>query len=77
MAGASAICTEISSASWSSEDNLWTIEATRTDTNEAVRITANFLWMCQGYYRHSEGYTPEWDGDGVVQGTDRSPADMA
>ena len=26
------------------------------------RFTANFLWMCQGYYRHSEGYTPEWKG---------------
>ena len=50
------------SARWSSEDNLWTIEATRTDTGEAVRFTANFLWMCQGYYRHSEGYTPEWPG---------------
>ena len=40
----------------------WTIEATRTDTGETLRFTANFLWMCQGYYRHSEGYTPEWDG---------------
>ena len=29
-------------------------------TGEALRFTANFLWMCQGYYRHSEGYTPEW-----------------
>ena len=28
----------------------------------AVRFTANFLWMCQGYYRHSQGYTPEWHG---------------
>ena len=27
-----------------------------------MRFTANFLWMCQGYYRHSEGYTPEWQG---------------
>ncbi len=52
----------IASASWSSGDNLWTLEATRTDTGEPVRIAANFLWMCQGYYRHSEGYTPEWDG---------------
>ncbi len=25
-----------------------------------MRFTANFLWMCQGYYRHSEGFTPEW-----------------
>ena len=52
----------IASASWSSEDKLWTVEATRTDTGEAARFTANFLWMCQGYYRHSEGYTPEWPG---------------
>lgn len=52
----------ISSASWSSDDNLWTIEAVRTDTGEDVRFTANFLWMCQGYYRHSQGYTPEWKG---------------
>ncbi len=49
-------------ASWSSEENLWTIEAEKTDTGEPVTISANFLWMCQGYYRHSEGYTPEWDG---------------
>ena len=27
-----------------------------------MSFTANFLWMCQGYYRHSEGYTPEWQG---------------
>src|SRR5215813_6788268 len=40
---------QISSARWSSEDNLWTITATRTDTGEVVRFTANFLWMCQGY----------------------------
>jgi cation diffusion facilitator CzcD-associated flavoprotein CzcO len=58
----------ISSASWSSDDNRWTIEATRTDTGEAVRFTANFLWMCQGYYRHSEGYTPEWPGVAAFRG---------
>jgi cation diffusion facilitator CzcD-associated flavoprotein CzcO len=50
----------IETARWSSESNLWTIEAVRTDTGEPARFTANFLWMCQGYYRHSEGYTPEW-----------------
>ena len=50
----------ILSASWSSEAKLWTIEA-ETD-GRPVSFTANFLWMCQGYYRHSEGYTPEWPG---------------
>jgi cation diffusion facilitator CzcD-associated flavoprotein CzcO len=52
----------ITSARWSSADSLWTIDVRRTDTGEEVRFTANFLWMCQGYYRHSEGYTPEWPG---------------
>jgi cation diffusion facilitator CzcD-associated flavoprotein CzcO len=50
----------ISAATWSSEQNLWTIEAVRTDTGEKLRFTTNFFWMCQGYYRHAEGYTPEW-----------------
>ncbi|UPK06020.1 NAD(P)/FAD-dependent oxidoreductase [Bradyrhizobium sp. 170] len=50
----------ITSAKWSSAENLWTIEATRTDTGEQLRFTTNFFWMCQGYYRHTEGYMPEW-----------------
>lgn len=52
----------IRSARWSSSDNLWRIEAVRTDTEEVVQFTASFLWMCQGYYRHDRGYTPEWEG---------------
>jgi len=52
----------IASASWSSATHRWTIEAVRTDSGEAATFTANFLWMCQGYYRHSNGYTPRWPG---------------
>src|SRR6266446_1486898 len=58
----------ISTARWSSSDNLWRIEAARTDTGATVCFTANFLWMCQGYYRHSQGYTPEWNGMGDFAG---------
>ena len=58
----------IASARWSSRENLWTLDATRTDTGETVRFTASFLWMCQGYYRHSRGYTPEWDGMEAFEG---------
>jgi cation diffusion facilitator CzcD-associated flavoprotein CzcO len=50
----------IETASWSSETRLWTIAAVKVGSGEHVAFTANFLWMCQGYYRHSEGYTPEW-----------------
>jgi len=59
---------QIASASWSSATNLWTIEAVRTDNGETATFTANFLWMCQGYYRHSEGYTPEWNGMETFKG---------
>ena len=59
---------KIASASWSGEEKLWTLEGTRTDTGEPIRFTANFLWMCQGYYRHSEGYTLEWEGMADFEG---------
>jgi len=60
---------KIISASWSSGENRWSIEAIRTDTGEPLRFTANFLWMCQGYYRHAEGYTPQWKGMDKFKGT--------
>ncbi len=59
----------IDSASWSSGDARWTVEATRTDTGEHVRLTAGFLWMCQGYYRLDQGYTPDWPGRERFAGT--------
>jgi cation diffusion facilitator CzcD-associated flavoprotein CzcO len=59
----------IDSASWSGEENRWTVVVTRTDTGETLRLTAGFLWMCQGYYRHDEGYTPDWPGLDRFAGT--------
>ncbi len=59
----------ITRAAWSSADSLWTIEATRTDTGEPLRFTASFLYMCQGYYRHRQGYMPEWPGMARFGGT--------
>lgn len=59
---------KITKATWSSAENLWTIEATKTDTGETARFTANFLWMCQGYYRQKDGYTPEWPGMETFKG---------
>lgn len=52
----------VTTARWSSVEKLWTVDAVHTETGATFRFTANFLWMCQGYYRHQEGYTPEWDG---------------
>ncbi len=52
----------IANASWSSAAKRWTVQATNTETGEAKTFTCNFLYMCQGYYNHDEGYTPEWPG---------------
>jgi cation diffusion facilitator CzcD-associated flavoprotein CzcO len=56
----------ITEASWSTAEARWTITATYA--GETIRFTASFLWMCQGYYRHSEGYTPDWEGMSDFQG---------
>ncbi len=56
----------ISNASWSSQTKLWTLTVTGPDGVETY--TANFLWMCQGYYRHSVGYTPDWPGMADYEG---------
>ena len=52
----------ISAATWSGDLNRWTVEATNLDTGEETRLTANFLYMGQGYYRHGEGFWPDWQG---------------
>jgi monooxygenase len=49
-------------AEWSSADARWTVEAEREDTRENVRLTCGFLFMCSGYYRYDEGYTPDFQG---------------
>lgn len=53
---------KITKAEWSSEESAWAIEAVCTDTGEVRRVSAGFLWMCQGYYRQGDGYIPEWPG---------------
>ncbi len=53
---------KITHAGFSRETDLWTLQVTRLDTGEVFEVTTNFLWMCQGYYQHAQGYTPEWPG---------------
>jgi cation diffusion facilitator CzcD-associated flavoprotein CzcO len=59
---------KISTAAWSTRDKRWTIEATNTETGQALTVTADFLYMCQGYYRHDQGYTPHWEGMDAFKG---------
>src|SRR5215813_7378316 len=52
-------------ASWSTQEARWTVEAERTageHASELVRVSSNFVFMCSGYYKYEEGYTPEFKG---------------
>ena len=52
-------------AEWSSSEARWSIEAMRGvegEAGESVRMSCNFLFLCSGYYRYDEGYTPEFRG---------------
>ena len=52
-------------ASWSTAEARWTVEAERSageGAPEIVRFTCNFLFMCSGYYKYEEGYTPDFSG---------------
>jgi cation diffusion facilitator CzcD-associated flavoprotein CzcO len=57
------------SASWSSADAAWTVEALETATGKTVRFTCNFLLMCAGYYSYQQGYTPEFEDQERFRGT--------
>ncbi|MFD1859820.1 NAD(P)/FAD-dependent oxidoreductase [Aeromicrobium camelliae] len=51
----------VESASWSSEDALWTVTS-RLDDGSTETVTASFLYLCSGYYSYDEGYTPPFRG---------------
>ncbi|HEY3732628.1 MAG TPA: NAD(P)/FAD-dependent oxidoreductase [Streptosporangiaceae bacterium] len=50
------------SASWSTADARWTVEAAFGQDGEPVRFTCGFLYGCSGYYRYDQGYSPPFEG---------------
>jgi monooxygenase len=67
-------------AAWSSEKAQWTVEAERVDNGESVRLTCSYLWVCSGYYRYDQGFTPEFTGaedfSGEIVHPQHWPADL-
>ncbi len=54
-------------AEWSTADARWTVAAEHL--GQPVTLTANFLFMCSGYYSYREGYTPDFPGIDQYTGT--------
>jgi cation diffusion facilitator CzcD-associated flavoprotein CzcO len=65
----------IEAATWSTQSKLWTVQVRQVETGSLKQFTTSFLWMCQGYYRHSEGYTPQWPGVKDFKGVMVHPQD--
>jgi monooxygenase len=61
--------------SWSSAEKRWTVDVRRDDTGGAMQLTCDFLWMCQGYYKHHEPHVPEFPGRERFTGTVVHPQD--
>jgi monooxygenase len=57
------------SASWSSEDAQWTVEAELPATGDRIKLTADFIHVCGGYYRYDEPFMPVFPGAERFQGT--------
>ncbi len=68
----------VQSAAWSGADRRWQVSAVHQGRTR--RFGARFLFMCQGYYRHARGYTPQWPGladfDGRVVHPQTWPEDL-
>lgn len=68
----------VTRAEWSSETQRWTVTLTQGETRKT--ISCRFLWMCAGYYRHSEGYMPDYpereDFEGPVVHPQSWPEDL-
>jgi cation diffusion facilitator CzcD-associated flavoprotein CzcO len=56
-------------AAWSSAETQWTVTIEDTRTGVRTERTCGFLYLCPGYYRYDEGYTPDWPGLHAFTGT--------
>ncbi|MEZ4238547.1 MAG: NAD(P)/FAD-dependent oxidoreductase [Myxococcota bacterium] len=67
--------------SWSSAEARWTVRIRHVATGEAEELTAGFVWICAGYYRYDQGYTPDFPGMARFRGRivhpQRWPDDLA
>jgi cation diffusion facilitator CzcD-associated flavoprotein CzcO len=59
----------VTRADWSGHIGRWTVTVEDTETGEQATRTCGFLYLCSGYYRYDEGFTPDWPGLDDYAGT--------
>ncbi len=58
--------TKVVSAAWSTPDAAWTVKAKKG--GKTVTLTANFIFLCGGYYDYDGGYRPNFPGEADFKG---------
>ena len=60
---------KVTKASWSSDDQRWTLDVEHMDSGETSQLTADFVMWTSGYYDYDEAYTPDFPGIEKFKGT--------
>jgi len=67
-------------ADWSSDEARWRVTVEHATSGVRTTLTCGFLYLCSGYYRYDQGYTPAWPGRddfaGVIVHPQHWPADL-
>lgn len=70
----------VAAADWSTDAARWTVTVEDTRTGARSERTCGFLYLCPGYYRYDEGYTPDWPGQdsfaGIIVHPQQWPDDL-
>jgi monooxygenase len=69
----------VTAATWDSAAARWTV-TTEGPGGGTEEVSCSFLWVCSGYFRYDEGFTPRFDGveefGGPVVHPQHWPADL-
>ncbi len=52
---------KVTQIAWSTQDARWTVTVDCGEDGEK-QYTCDFYFSCPGYYKHAEGYLPDWEG---------------
>ncbi len=60
--------TRVISADWNSDESRWKLITQHAETQEEKVYSCRMFVACSGYYRYSEGYTPEFKNQSEFKG---------
>ena len=66
---------QLTEASWCSTSALWRVRLTEVESGQQRTLSCQFLWMCQGYYRHDTPNLPDFPGRESFKGPIIHPQD--